>query len=130
MSNVPTYLTLDEVIALHTASIERYGGSHGLCDRAALESAIAQPATAVFGVERYPSLAEKAAAYCFFIMKNHPFIDGNKRAGMLAALHFLLKNGVVPTFDAGNAYGVVLGVAAGHRDIEDLTMLFGPPRSG
>lgn len=120
----PVYLTYDEVVALHDAALIRYGGAPGVRDVAALESALAQPMMAVFGHERFCTLAEKAAAYCFFIARNHPFVDGNKRAGLLGALHFLLKNGTLPTFDRVCAYEVIRGVAAGELEMPAMVSLF------
>lgn len=78
---------------------------------------------AVFSHERFPTLHEKAAAYCFFIIKNHPFVDGNKRTGFLTALHFLLKNSIVPVFDQAETYAVLLRVAQGNAGLEELGAL-------
>ena len=72
-------LTTDEVTTLHKKLIERTGGSHGLCDRSLLESAI-YSAQAVFDSEEaYPTTEEKAARLCYSITNNHAFVDGNKR---------------------------------------------------
>ena len=82
------YVSLEDSLAIHARSIDRYGGIDGLRDQGLLESAIAQPQQTFDGVELYPSLAEKAARYAYGIIKNHPFADGNKRTGaaMLAVL--------------------------------------------
>jgi death-on-curing protein len=88
----PTFLTLDEVIEIHRDMIEWYGGSPGIRDEGLLESAVAMP-QAGFG-EQYlhSNVFEMAAAYLFHIVKNHPFIDGNKRTGAMAAFTFLKLN--------------------------------------
>lgn len=112
------YLSEDEVLALHFAAVTLYGGMGGVRDNVALESSLAQPRMRVFGCERFPTLAEKAAAYCFFIVRNHPFCDGNKRAGFLAAVHFLRKNGVAPEFDDDDVIvDAITDVAAGKASI-------------
>ncbi len=78
------HLTLAEVLELHRMVMEQSGGSAGLCDLGALESAIAQPRMSFGGSDLYPSLVEKAAALCFSLVNNHPFVDGNKRVGHAA----------------------------------------------
>ena len=77
------YVSLEDTLAIHARSIDRYGGIDGLRDQGLLESAIAQPQQTFDGVELYPSLAEKAARYAYGIIKNHPFADGNGRTGRL-----------------------------------------------
>ena len=120
MADPPSYLWVDEVLQLHSWVIRRYGGMPGVRDMGALDSSLAQPRMVAFGVERFPSLYDKAAAYCFFIVRNHPFFDGNKRAGFLAALHFLSKNGVAPSRDEDSLYRAISGVADGSVGIEAL----------
>lgn len=84
------YITLNEVLHLHRAIIDRSGGSFGVRDAAALESSLAQPRTTFGGNDLYPSMAEKASAPGFSLIQNHPFIDGNKRIGHTATETFLL----------------------------------------
>lgn len=106
-----TFFTLDEVLAIHADQIERYGGSLGIRDRGLLESALAMPQASYSGEELHPSLHEKAAAYLFHLVKNHPFVDGNKRVGLAVALAFL---GINDTFIAATdeeLVELVLGVA-------------------
>jgi death-on-curing protein len=88
----PLFLTLDEVVAIHRDQIERYGGSLGVRDWGLLQSAIAMPAASFGGQLLHGDLCEMAAAYLFHIVQNHPFIDGNKRAGAVAADVFLALN--------------------------------------
>ena len=87
------YLTLNEVLELHRCIIERFGGSIGMLDLGALESALAQPRTTFGGVELYPTIVEKASALGFSLIKNHPFVDGNKRTGHAAMETYLILNG-------------------------------------
>lgn len=78
------YLTLDEVLELHSLVLQQSGGMPGLRDRNILESAIAQPAMTFGGQDLYPTVAHKAAALGFSLVMNHAFIDGNKRIGHAA----------------------------------------------
>jgi hypothetical protein len=73
------FLELDDVLAIHAASIRRFGGATGLRDSALLESALAMPRATMFGDLLHPTIHEQAAAYLFHLVKNHPFVDGNKR---------------------------------------------------
>src|SRR5213075_956823 len=109
----PQFPTLDEALAIHAHQIGRYGGTLGLRDRGLLESALAMPPATFGGEFLHPSLPEQAAAYLFHLVKNHPFVDGNKRVGLAAALTFLGMNGV--WVDATNAelIELTLGVAEG-----------------
>jgi len=81
------------LLAMHQRLIATYGGSHGLRDEGLLESAIAMPYMTFFGEDLYPSLEAKAAQLCFGLVKNRPFIDGNKRIGAHAMLTLLRMNG-------------------------------------
>ena len=87
------YISLSEVLELHRRIIEESGGSTGLRDLGGLESAIAQPHMTFGGRDLYPTLIEKAAALCFSLVQNHPFIDGNKRVGHAAMEVMLILNG-------------------------------------
>jgi death on curing protein len=86
--------TIDDVLELHALSLRRYGGTEGIRERALLESALAQPQAIFGGRFLYEDLFTMAAAYVFHLVKNHPFIDGNKRIGLATALAFLDINGV------------------------------------
>jgi death-on-curing protein len=117
----PVFLTLDEAFAIHADQIERYGGDPGLRDEGLLRSALAQP-EATFGGERlHTTLSEMAGAYLFHLVKNHPFVDGNKRTGLVCALHFLFLNGRTIDADADELADVVLAVAEGNRNKDSLT---------
>lgn len=119
-----SYLSEAEIVELHDQIIELIGGTPGLRDRAALESCVAQPKTAVFGAERFPTVFDKAAAYCFFIVRLHPFFDGNKRTALSAAVEFLLDNGITPLFDADEMYELINAFVRREAEIEDLASLF------
>jgi death on curing protein len=110
----PAFLTLDEAIAIHRTQIERYGGSLGVRDWGLLKSAIAMPATTFGGQYLHTDLCEMAAAYLFHIVQNHPFIDGNKRAGAMAADVFLALNDVRSTAGEDKYAEMVLSVAQGN----------------
>jgi death on curing protein len=88
----PTFLTLDDLLDSHTEQIAKYGGTHGVRDIGLLESALAQPEAQFGGQYLHADLFEMAAAYLYHIVQNHPFIDGNKRVGLEAALVFLEIN--------------------------------------
>jgi death-on-curing protein len=115
-SQNPVYLTRSDIVELHDRIVAIIGGMPGVRDEDALESCVAQPMTAVFGHERFATVYEKAAAICFYIVRTHPFFDGNKRTGLLAALHFLLSNGVDPDLDEDEVYTAITRVARGESD--------------
>lgn len=114
------YLSFAEVVELHRLVIEASGGSHGLRDLGSLESAIAQPRMSFAGEDLYPSLVEKAAALCFSLVKNHPFVDGNKRVGHAAMETFLVLNGSEIEATVDQQEGLMLALAAGELDRPDL----------
>jgi death-on-curing protein len=107
------YLSLPEVLYLHRRILETSGGRPGIRDLGALESALAQPKQSFAGVDLYPSLIEKAAALCFSMISNHPFIDGNKRVGHAAMETFLLLNGTEVSADVDEQERIMLALAAG-----------------
>ena len=87
------FLTLPEVLELQQRAVAESGGAIGVRDLAGVASAIAQPEMVFDGKELYPSLEEKAAALCYSLVMNHPFVDGNKRIGHAAMEVFLILNG-------------------------------------
>src|SRR5262245_6727092 len=88
------HLTLQIVREIHAEAIARSGGSDGVREAALLESAVAAPQASFGGQSPYKDIAEVAAAYLFYVCKNHPFIDGNKRAALGACIVFLRLNGI------------------------------------
>jgi len=115
------YLTLAEAIELHRMVIEQSEGAEGLRDLGALESALAQPRMTFDQQDLYPTVEEKAAALCFSLVSNHPFVDGNKRVGHAAMETFLLLNGYEIEASVDDAERVILLLAAGSLSREQLT---------
>ncbi len=109
----PVFLTVDEVVEIHRDQIARYGGLEGIRDFGMLHSAVAMPAAGSGGLFLHPDLCEMAAAYLFHIVQNHPFIDGNKRVGAVAAYVFLALNHVRLTAEQSRYAELVLSVARG-----------------
>ena len=110
------WLSSDLVQAFHAAQLKLFGGPAGLRDEGALESALGRPVNrAAYGE---PDLA---AAYAFGIAKNHPFVDGNKRAALLALVTFLGLNGIDFAADEAQAVVMIRGLAAGEIDESGLT---------
>lgn len=121
---LPYFLTVEDVLLLHEVQLGRFGGGAGLRDLPLLESAVAQPAATFAGSFVHTSLYEMAAAYLYHIVKNHPFIDGNKRTGLLSALTFLDTNGIRLLSGSASLYELTLGVAAGGVDKEQVATVF------
>lgn len=107
------FLDVEDVLDLHAAQLEEFGGGAGLRDRGLLESAVAQPQASIGGDYVHDDLFAMAGAYLFHIVSNHPFVDGNKRAGVLAALVFLDINGVTIGLASDALYELTMGVAEG-----------------
>lgn len=95
------YLTSKQILLIHSMIIKESGGTHGLRDSGAILSLVASPKQKVFNKELYPSLFKKAATYARGIIMMHPFVDGNKRTGMVAASVFLENNGFKITAKEG-----------------------------
>jgi death on curing protein len=113
---------VDFVIDIHNEQLKRHGGATGTHDPGMLESAIARPLQkAAYGE---PDLCELAAAYLFGIVRNHPFVDGNKRTGFVAADVFLALNGLSVEAPQEDVVAFVLGVAAGEIDEDGATRFF------
>jgi death-on-curing protein len=115
------HLTVAEVIELHRRLIATSGDHDGIRDFGRLEAAIAQPRMTFDGQELYPTLVTKVSALGFFIIQNHPFVDGNKRAGHAAMETCLMLNGFEIRASVDEQEQVVLGVAAGEIDLEEFT---------
>lgn len=107
------YLTLAQVLELHRLIIMRTGGADGLRDIGGLESALGQPRQTFGGEDLYPTLISKATALGFSLIKNHPFVDGNKRVGHAAAEAFLMLNGYELEASVDDAEAAILSVASG-----------------
>ncbi|MCX5653621.1 MAG: type II toxin-antitoxin system death-on-curing family toxin [Planctomycetota bacterium] len=117
-------LYLDDLAAIHRDQIERYGGEMGIRDVGLLESALAQPRATFGGEFLHRDIFEMAAAYLFHVVKNHPFLDGNKRAGAVAAIVFLALNDVVLEGDEAGLEAITLAVACGRADKKQVAGFF------
>lgn len=109
----PVFLTLAEVLEIHQDQIHRYGGTPGIRDLRLLLSAIGTPAATYAGEFLHADVVEMAAAYLFHLVRNHPFLDGNKRTGAVAALIFLDLSGWDFTAPADDLAETVWAVARG-----------------
>jgi len=118
------FLYLDDLAAIHRDQIERYGGEMGIRDVGLLESALAQPRATFGGEFLHRDIFEMAAAYLFHVVKNHPFLDGNKRAGAVAAIVFLALNDVVLEADEAGLEAITLAVACGRADKKQVAEFF------
>lgn len=114
------YLSLAEVVALHEALLEQSGGTPGIRDLSLLESALAQPMAAFDGLDLHPTLTAKAAALCFSLVRNHPFLDGNKRVGHAAMETFLVLNGYEIEARTDEQERIMLDVVAGRLTRDEL----------
>ena len=115
----PVFLKRPLIEKLHGRQIERFGGAYGLRDENALESALSRPINKfAYGCD---DIIELAAAYLYGIVRNHPYSDGNKRTGFLAAFTFLMINGYIIEAGQADVVEFVLGVAAGEIDEEGAT---------
>lgn len=114
----PVWITLEDCLSFHDKVLARFGGAGGVRDAGLLESALARPRH-LFACGT-PTLFDLAATYAHGIVRNHPFIDGNKRSGLLAAALFLEANGI--RFDAAEEEAVVhmVALACGKLTVEDF----------
>jgi len=135
------HLTVPAVLAIHEVAIKAHGGTPGLRDAALLESAVAAPQASFGGEALIREGIEIAAAYLFYLCRNHPFLDGNKRTALAACLVFLESNDLLrdpqsPSRDVDAWEALVVDVAASRIDREQTTrrlrrLLAGPrKRSG
>lgn len=114
------YLSLPEALDLYARVMAQSGGSAGLRDLRALESALAQPRMAFGDKDLYPTLEEKAVSLCFSIISNHPFVDGNKRLGHAAMETFLLLNGQELSASIDESEQIIIRVASGSCSRDEL----------
>ncbi|HXD10809.1 MAG TPA: type II toxin-antitoxin system death-on-curing family toxin [Anaerolineales bacterium] len=110
------YLTVGEVLEIYSQVMEQSGGGVGIHDLGALESAVAQARMTFNGEELYPTIVEKASALGFSLIQNHPFMDGNKRAGHAAMEAFLMLNNYEISAGVDEQVEIVIGVASGKID--------------
>lgn len=115
------YITIGEMLELYARIMEQSGGVVGIHNLSALESALIQPRMTFGGEELYPTIVEKASALGYSMIKNHPFIDGNKRAGHAAMEVFLVLNGFEISASIDEQEKVILQVASGELGRDELT---------
>jgi death-on-curing protein len=115
------YLSLREIFELHDKVIEISCGAKGIRDMKALESSIHQPRLTFDQTDLYPDIVVKAAALCFFLVMDHPFVDGNKRIGHAAMEIFLILNGFEIEASIDEQENIILELADGRLDREKLT---------
>lgn len=113
-------LSKRQVLTLHSALIQEFGGSDGVRDEWLLESALAAPFQTFGGEPVYPSLQAKAAQLGFGLVCNHPFVDGNKRIGAHVMLVFLAVNGIDLRYEQQELIDIILSVASGKTDRHGL----------
>lgn len=124
MSSTPDdciHLAIADVRKIHAEVISAYGGLGGVRDEGLLESAIAAPQATAFGQSPFADMIEVAAAYLFYLCRNHPFHDGNKRVAMTASIVFLRLNGLDPTPDSDVWEALLLDVASSQLDRQQTT---------
>ena len=115
--------TAEAVKAIHREVLQAHGGSAGIRDEGLLDSAVAAPQATMMGQPMFKEPVEVAAAYLFYLCRNHPFIDGNKRTALATCLVFLSENGLLSQekLDADVWEQLVLDVAASRIDREETT---------
>lgn len=114
------YLSFEQIIEMHDTFIDNFGGLKGVRDLNLLLSAIETPKSTMFGEDLYPTLYDKAAAYLFHLVQNHPFNDGNKRTGFGATYLFLRANHVPIVFDDESFEHLVIEVAKGEISKKEI----------
>lgn len=116
----PEFLDLEELLLIHQEQLGKYGGAAGVRDQGLLESALAMPKTTFGGDFLHSDLFAMAAAYAFHIAENQPFLDGNKRTGLLAAVVFLELNGYIVEESPSRFCEAMIAVAEHRLDKDGL----------
>lgn len=119
------FLDVADVMAFHATQLARYGGLEGVRDAGLLASAVAMPRATFDGEFLHDGVFSMAAAYAFHIAENQPFVDGNKRAALMAALVFLELNGVAVADPMGRLHGAMIDLSARRLDKAGLAALLG-----
>jgi death-on-curing protein len=115
------HLSVEIVREIHAEALRKFGGSDGVRDENLLASAVLTPQSSFGGKSPYADLVEIAGAYLFYLCGNHPFIDGNKRTAMMAAIVFLRLNEIEPAPDSDEWERLVLDVASSKLDRDETT---------
>lgn len=113
-------LSKEQIIWLHRELIKETGGTDGLRDEGLLDSALNAPFVSFEDTDSFPSLQQKAARLGFGLIKNHAFVDGNKRIGAHAMLVFLALNGIELEYTQNDLSDIILSIAASKAAFEDL----------
>ena len=113
-------LSKRQVLLLHSALIEEFGGTDGVREEGLLESALASPFQTFGGEAVYPSLQAKASQLGYSLVCNHPFLDGNKRIGVHIMLVFLAVNGIHLHYEQSELIELILSIASGKTDRQEL----------
>jgi len=114
------YLTAKQIMFIHSRLIKETGGSQGVHDLSALLSAVGRPQSSFDDQDLYTDLFSKAAALIDSLIRNHPFVDGNKRTGMAAGALFLRQNGYALKVDNEEVVSIALGIAQSQLDLDQI----------
>lgn len=115
------FITLEQVIEIHDAILESFDGIPGIRSKHLLISAIETPKAMMFGKFLHETIYDKAAAYLFHLVQNHPFIDGNKRTGSVTAILFLEVNGILVNFSNELFEDLVVNIAKGEKSKDHIS---------
>lgn len=118
----PAFLEFAEILLIHQDQLERYGGSPGIRDIGILQSATAMPRAGIADRYLHEDIFEMAAAYLYYIVRDHPFVDGNKRTGAVAAMIFLALNDIEVQIDEDGLEAMVRSVAKGTTSKADVAV--------
>jgi death-on-curing protein len=123
LQDSPKFVTKEQVLLLHELQINRFGGAFGIVNEGLLDSALAQPKGTFFGEFLHREIHDQAAAYLYHLVKNHPFLDGNKRVGAAVMEVFLRINGYVLTLSNEELYNLTMQVAQGQLSKDEVSAL-------
>jgi len=115
------HLSIDVIREIHAEVIKQFGGANGIRDENLLASAVLTPQSSFGGKSPYADIVEIAAAYLFYLCKNHPFVDGNKRTAMMAGIVFLRLNGIETASDSSEWERLMLDVASSKITRDETT---------
>ncbi len=119
----PIFLSVAEVLEIHSQQLNAYGGIQGIRDQGLLESAVMTPQSSFGGEYLHQDIFEMAAAYAFHIAENQPFLDGNKRTALVSGLAFLDLNGIIILDPDRRLYAALIDIANRKADKYDLADL-------
>lgn len=114
------FFDYDQVVKIHSLLVANTGGTDGVRDKNLLESALKTPFQTFDGSELYQTILDKASQFCYSLIENHPFLDGNKRIGVHLTLLFLKLNGVELSYSQNELIEFGLNIASGKVNKEDI----------